>query len=291
MSQYPVESQEQLYQAVNYLLSGPGGLGQNFAGFSSYQEAWLTGNFRIPFSQSTAAALFVGNPDIALSLTEMLDDRTVKMTFAAPQPSPPFQLGNGLSVYGISSYYEYILGDFGTQIGVVECTTTYVIVRLRSAQPVTTPVAGGNVYFTSTGNFFNSTDCNARVTVTGGTDRVFISAQLNQITDYEVFSSPADLQVTVAINRYIGAINNDPTNPDYFFQFDTTVSQKVYNYSALTAAGTLNLETIFTTVIDEPDPAYYWYILEVKFRNPVGDLQVTSSKFELRSLSAQVVKQ
>jgi hypothetical protein len=49
------------------------------------------------------------------------------------------------------------------------------------------------------------------------------------------------------------------------------------------------IETVYSTLLDEPDPGYYWYILEVKY---IGtDIQVLDSDFGLRSLSTQVVKQ
>jgi len=50
-------------------------------------------------------------------------------------------------------------------------------------------------------------------------------------------------------------------------------------------------ETLFISIIDEPDRGYYWYILEVQFVNEPAVLQVTQNTFSLRSLSAQVVKQ
>lgn len=293
MSQYPVESDEQLFQAVNYLLSGPGGLGQNFSGFSSYSPAYLTGNFRIPFTQTNPAALYV--PPISLSNAEQLDDRTIKYTFASAQPAPPFALGNGLTVTGItpSTYNSTNLNI--NQIGVVECTTTYVIVRNRDiiTTPLGTYVSGGDVEYSTTGNFYNSTDCDVRVTVTGGSDRVFISGQLDNIISYEVFSAPAVLTYGVRIYRYVGVPNNSPTNPDYIFNDSATIVEKEYQFDGLTGTGTLPLqETVFTSVIDEPDPGYYRYILEVKFRNNLGgDMQVTSSEMKLRSISAQVVKQ
>jgi len=42
---------QQLQDGVNYLLSGPAGLGQNFNGFSDYSLSWQTGNPRPPYSQ------------------------------------------------------------------------------------------------------------------------------------------------------------------------------------------------------------------------------------------------
>jgi hypothetical protein len=52
MAQFPVEyagkDSEGIVEAVNYLLSGPSGLGQYFSGFSDSYTAWLRGNIRTP---------------------------------------------------------------------------------------------------------------------------------------------------------------------------------------------------------------------------------------------------
>lgn len=305
MSKFPVEStdSEGMRDAVNYLLSGPGGLGQNFAGFSDYDDYWLTGNFRTPFTQDSVAKLYV--PNVPLSNAEQIDSRTIKYTFAgAPLASAPFSPGNGLNISGIvpAAYNSSDLSAVGASIfsiGVIECTDTYVIVRTRG--PIETPlgtyVSGGVANYRLTeqsdDSFYNSTDCNARVTVTGGTDRVFLSAQLTQILSYEVLSGPVDLSVWVAVRRYKGFTNNDPVNPDYLFDPDGTISRKIYTFPGLTGTGTIDQETIFSTVIDQPPPGYYWYILEVLYEYPNGanDVQVTEAAFNLRSLSAQVVKQ
>lgn len=298
MSQFPVETGDikSIADGVNYLLSGPGGLGQNFAGFSSYTPAYLTGNFRIPFSQTDPAELYVA--PIALSNAEQLDNRTIKYTFASAQASPPFSLGNGLSVSGItpSTYDSSELRDAGysiVQIGVVECTTTYVIVR--TLNPISgslgTYVSGGEISYTSM-DTLNSTDCDVRVTVTGATDRVFISSQIDQLIRYEVGASTEDLTIYVDITRYQAFPNNNPVNPDYIFDNAYTVTEKVYEFTGLTGTGSLDLlETVFTAVVDSPDPGYYRYILEVYFTSSGPDLQVFEDEFTLRSISAQVVKQ
>jgi hypothetical protein len=52
MSQYPVEftlkDSEGVIEAINYALSGPSGLGQNFSGFNDSFPAWIRGNIRTP---------------------------------------------------------------------------------------------------------------------------------------------------------------------------------------------------------------------------------------------------
>jgi len=76
MSQFPVEysnkDSESLIEAINYALSGPGGLGQNFSGFSDSYTAWLRGNIRSPSTvagyttpahgASGASTITVSNP-------------------------------------------------------------------------------------------------------------------------------------------------------------------------------------------------------------------------------------
>jgi len=286
MSQYPVESQEQLYQAVNYLLSGPSGLGQNFAGFSSYAPAYLTGNYRTPFTQTTPRKLYV--QPFALATSEFVDGRTLKFTFASAQPTPPFVPGDLVIVAGVSnSWYDYRWNP----IGVISCTTTYCYVRTGNIYtPPFEPIGYGGTIGLSLMGADNSTDCNARVTVTGATDRVFISGQLDQTVHYEVLSGSQDLTVNTKVNRYIGFINDDPVNPDYLFDPDGTVAEKVYTFTGLTGTGTLPLvETVYSTLLDAPDKGYYWYILEVRYSGT--NIEVTQVDVGLRSLSAQVVKQ
>jgi hypothetical protein len=297
MSQFPISTDNGITEGVNYLLSGPSGLGQNFAGFASYTPTrYLTGNFRIPFSQATAAALYVTG--IGISNAQQLDNRTIKYTFTgAPLAQAPFNLGNYLIIKNVipATYNSASLKAAGasiSQIGVVECTTSYVIVR--TVGPIIDAlgayVSGGTIAY-DVMDAYNSTDCDVRVTVTGATDRVYVGAQLDQKINYEVTSGPADMTVYVAINRYKAFINSDPVNPDYIFEIDGTVVEKAYDYTGLTGVGTLPLiETIFATIVDKPVPAYYRYILEVYFQTDSGTIYVTQDELRLRSIAAQVVK-
>jgi hypothetical protein len=320
MAQYPVDSEDGLYEAVNYLASGPAGLGQNFQGFSAYvdpqntnadgdsvpvPEGYLTGNFRRPYVYNVPTELYVD--DIALSNAEALSPKTVKFTFASTQATVPFLTGQIIESYDIteSGTGESFNSSWGP-VGVVSCTTDYVIVQTPDDYTYQTYVSGGFVYLTTTGNFYNSTDCNARVNVTGAQDRVFISAQINNIINVNnLDSSNGPFQYTVAINRYVGFLNNDPVNPDFLFIPDTstgsedgTIALKRYQFDPVPGATILpNIETIFSTIVDEPDPGYYWYILEVGFRSydyttdTFGDVEVTSSELGLRSISVQVIKE
>jgi hypothetical protein len=299
-AKFPVEisDQEGIVDAINYLLSGPAGLGQNFAGFSSFTPAWLTGNFRAPYTTSSVALLTVA--PIALSTSEMLDGRTFKFTFNSAQPSPPFANGNGITVDATTD--PFYNDTYGT-IGVIECTTTYCIVRTNTSYAIEPPATGGNI-FLITGTSALDTDANARVTVTGGTYRVFVSGQLAQLISYDV-TTAGNLKVTVEINKYYGFPDPLPINPDIKFNYRSTIAKRIYTYAGLTGTGTLPLlETVFSTVVDQPDPnqapttdpefswtGYFWYILDVSFEFTSGVGSITTDEFGFRSLSAQVVKQ
>jgi hypothetical protein len=359
---YPLENlnSSQALDGLNYVLSGPSGLGQDFQGFQSYAPAWLTTNFRTPYSapglirlaegvsgQSTltitngvqgivvgmtvtgpgigAAATVTAIADnvltlsaantadlydfyvtfapaviprvyvapIALGPSAWLDPYTWRHEFLVPETAPPFVPGNNITVSGVTpSDYD---GGY-TPIGVVECTTDYVIARTRSAFPDPGPGSGGTVELYNTtqypSEFVLSTDCNLKVTVTGPTDRVFITAQLLNTLSYTATTS-SDLLYIVSINRYAGSPNSDPVNPGFFFEFEERITERQYTFTGLTGTGTLSpVETIFSTFVDTGiDAGYYWYILDVSFQKLTGDIEVTESELGLRSMTTQVVKQ
>jgi hypothetical protein len=290
MAKFPVEVSDQdgIVEAVNNLLSGPSGLGQNFAGFSSYAPGWLTSNFRVPYTQATAVQLYVA--PIAITQSEMLDSRTFKFTFATEQSAPPFINGNNINIENSDNgFYD---GSYSGP-GVIQCTTSYVIVRTISSYAIQPASPNGEV-FLYTGASALSTDANAKVTVTGGGDRVFISGQIDNVIGYEQTEN-STLTYTVQIQRYYGFPNNDPTNPEFRFNPDgdnSIIAQKIYTYPGLNGSGSIPLqETIFTAIFDTPNVGYYWYILETGFEFTTGPGEINSSEFGLRSLSAQVVKQ
>lgn len=302
MPQFPVDSQQGIIDGLNYVLSGPGGLGQDFQGFSSSGSGLqfdLTGNNRLPYTVENFNSFPIPNVSIyvapiAISTVEFLDNRTIKATFATPYspgfaPLVPGQ-GYGLTGTGFTpSDYDDLITYECYQIGVVTCTNTYVTFRLASP---TTPIAsgtGGSISIESMG-FNLSTDCNAKVTVTGGEDRVVISAQLNNQIFYDCPTS-GSFYYEVSVNRYKAFTNFDPTNPNYLFNLDGTVAFKSKLIPVVAGPSSTEVEeTIFTSIIDQPGPGYYWYILEVKFVDNSGPVTVTNCIFTQRSLSAQVVK-
>ena len=283
-SQYPLLKTEDPIAAINYLLSGPGGLGQLFKGFSSSDTAYVTGNYRTPFSQSNLANFHVA--PINLATSQMLDNRTIKFTYAIVQSTPPFALGNTVSVSGVAN--DFYNGSY-TPIGVVESSYGYCIVRLNNEYPLELSSAGGTISLDAQSSnfhdpYFLSTDCNAKIQIQGATDRVFISAQLNALMNY-VATYDSVLEYTVSVNRYSGYPNNNPVNPDYFFLFDKTIATRTYRLRC--PAGTDSvpptppvtdylidapyIDTVFASAIDNPGLGYYWYILEVAFAVNSGE--------------------
>jgi hypothetical protein len=366
MSQYPILADSGQLEVLNYVASGPSGLGQNFQGYAAWSPGYINPNFRVPYvsvswtrvcvglvGENTvivtpnASGIVVGMtvsgygvtpgttvtalgptsdtgtvitlsdvnlddfdndllfnpavipqiyiPAIYLNNAELLDPYTWKFYFATTQPSPPYVLGTDITVYDVDpSDYN---GDYAP-IGVVQCTTEYVIAKTTNPYTADPYVSGGYILVFNTSQqpkvYTLSTDCNEKITVTGGTDRVFISAQLNNIISYTA-TIATDLNYAVAINRYKGFPNNDIANPGYYFQFDKLISKRVYQYTGLNGTGVLdNVETVFGTLPDTGiAPGYYWYIMDVSFQrtNDPSDLQVTQSTLGLRSMSTQVVKE
>jgi hypothetical protein len=372
MSQFPLnynnQDSDNAVDAINYVLSGPSGLGQNFAGKSGYNITYLTGNFRAPYTLATVSVNALGGSGLSTITVDSvegikegnyvmqnnitpgtkvapggidIDTKVITLTNANtatvsglvtfsdsedaqlyvapisltsvvwispfvvrinyPDQTPPFALGNPIRISGNSqSIYNY----YYTGAGVIESTRTYSLVR--STRSIANPGTGtgGTATFYNTlqppagsdlpaPNDWVQTDCNAYATVTGPTDRVFISAQLDQVISY-LAAANSDIRITVAINRYKVSNINDQLDPQYRNIFDATIAQRSYIRSVTTGSGTLsNIETTFSTFIDEPNPAYYNYRLEVLFRivNATGSCQITTDKVDVRALSTQVVKQ
>ncbi|CAB4127595.1 hypothetical protein UFOVP94_10 [uncultured Caudovirales phage] len=319
MSQYPVEDSTGLYNAVNYLLAGPGGLGQNFSGFSDYQPAYVRGTFSQPFTISSTLTNTTTNlpPLWTAGPFNVTDAFPLNVNTATnttqnfqidfdPQSSPPFLTGDVVATYEINDdpyTGNYSYADPG--FNVLSCTTSSVILQTNNSYEYGAFVPGSGTiqkrntnYRTQTGYKYVSTDCNARVTVTGPTDKVFISAQAKMTFTYTC-TDYSEFDLVVAVNRY----KPNSTAPlaqgtDYGFNFDKTISQTTKHYTSNTGTFTIDAgDNIFTTVIDQPSFGYYWYILEISFNISangdyyLGDASPGTFLLGLRSLTAQVIKQ
>jgi len=308
MSQYPVQTQQGLYQAVNYLLSGPSGLGQNFAGFSAYQTAYVRGTYTRPFTISstltnyppswttapiaitTGSVLNVSNPTSATNY--------IQLSFT-PQSYPPFLVGDTVLVSNVidSPYTDNWNGYFNS--GVLSVSTNTVILSTPSTYSYghITNLSSATIQKNNL-NTFISTDANARVTVTGPSQLIAITSQLSLQFTYTC-TTASQFDLVIAVNRYVPTTTAPlPAGVDYTFAFDKTISQQVSTFTS-TSSGTINLgSTIFSTVLDTPGFGYYWYITEISFNNVsqtgttyIGNAAPGIMAIGLRSLTAQVIKE
>ena len=309
MATFPIEPSdtEGITDAVNYLLSGPAGLGQNFQGFSAYLPAYLRPSRRQPWSLPIDSTL---NPSIYLAIP--ISDAApvggnpssqIILTFATPQATAPFQYGDRVDISGVvddgGGNPPYSYDDTGYTV--TECTTTTVTLVYYFSDGTfdsyiwANYISGGDVgrdYM----NYDNDTECNGRVTVTGPTTQVFVSAQLNLEWEYTC-TNANDYAVVVSITRLRGFPTDIAGSNDYLFADTVLISEKTFAKSATVGSGSDVLEAIFTTVLDGPnlDFGYYWYILTVNFvmpqTEPPYDITIGRATTGLRSLTAQVIKQ
>jgi len=234
---YPVDTNDGLLEAVNYLLSGPTSLGQNFEGMSATGDAvlnsfgdvvvpsgavWVTGTNNLPFVSDTIVTI----PDPA----------------TGPWP----------------------------------------------------------------------TDCNAQVSVTGPTDRVFLSNYINAAFDY-INGDGAGCEVQLFLTRYKAYVRDtaipfyppyntnipaygknqlDPLDANYSWYFDAALlgKSRVEVTSVSPPNGTVALDNIFVNIIDSPGIGFYWYVIELQFYPAASTAEVTSIKLGERSFTAQVIK-
>ena len=301
MAQYPVETGSGVTDALNYLLSGPAGLGQNFAGFSTYKSAYLIGTFRAPFTQAistttTAPSWYIA--PISISNVTQLNVQSGKTpnlewTFTTPQATPPFAVGQ--TIRGDTTWVpDYYNGNDGA---VVYCSTTSVITQYK--EPLAWPpiTSYGSIYV-SNNDIVVSTDANARVTVTGPTEQVFITSQLTLNFDTLV-TSATSITVLCQISRYAAEIDLSQQGAvDYIFNpspddANYIVSQQSKTFTVTTSTTNVDAgQFIFTTVLDQPNFGYYWYINEVTITSGNEDYaKVQNVTAGLRSLTAQVIKQ
>jgi hypothetical protein len=296
MSKFPVESQDTagITDSLNYVLSGPGSLGQPAQGFNSSSAVYITGNERLPYVSTALSKLYVA--PISLGSSVWLDDFTWQYNFASAQPSAPFTIGNNVTVAGVTpSAYNYYYDD----IGVVACTTTYVIVRSAISRPnpgsagTGGTVSLGVLVFNSpaidgTANVTLTTDCSGIVSVIGGQQNVnvsaFITARGTDDMAYTVTTAGL-IDFTVQLNRYKA---NNLGN----YIFDVTVAEQVnhLNFASITAP--ILVDTAFPTILDSPGPGQYLYALELKFIPTSSSINITINNIQVgrRNLTAQVIK-
>jgi hypothetical protein len=275
-AKYPVEisDQEGIVDAINYLLSGPAGLGQNFDGFSDYNPAYLTGTFRAPFTvpitTTPPPSLYQAPINISNITVPANPGAIIDVTYSSAQSPVPFAEGDTVRISGATPDFY----DDTYNRSVLEVSGTGVVLQYPSELTWPAYVSGGTIGKNAS-NTDVSTDCNGRVTVFGPTDKVFLSAQLNLDFTYAC-STASEWDIRIKIDRYAGFPTEVAGDNEFLFDLDTNgnpvVSEQVTHYSESTSGTSGNVEYIFTTVLDQPSFGYYWYILDIEFSTLDPDL-------------------
>lgn len=235
MANYPINGgdDQSLLDAVNYVASGPSGLGQPNVGFNTSVTGFVTGNYRVPYNNATLCLL--NTSAIPLGNSYWLDDYTWKYEFASAQPSPPFAIGNNITVSGVTpSDYD---GTYD-RTGVVYCDENYVVVKSTGAYPNPGVTGTGGEAYLAVANFdfpttndsvLLSTDCNGIISVVGPEDFVNLSAQISTGTIVGSVVEPGsngNFGISTQLNRYKAYNSGTAANPQYFYNFDTTVAEQ-----------------------------------------------------------------
>lgn len=297
MAQFPISDNQGLEAAVNYLLSGPAGLGQNYDGFSSYIPAYFKANFRnrqpytFPDNTTLQKSWYLTRAISNIVPSTPTPSTTITVTFATPYSNAPFQFGDVLGITGVTETGPGV--SYNGIYLVFSCTAAAVVLYSPTvtSQTYKTYVSGGTLVRNFT-NLMRNTDCGAGVSVTGPSDRVFISSQLT--LNYEWFATDplSEWDIVVRIDRSVarptnieiaGSTTQQGDSARFIYQFQETVFEKIYHTSVADqgggTSGTDTLETIFTTVIDtELAAGFYAYDLKIGFfTTPTDTIYVLGS--------------
>lgn len=270
--------QQEIEDYVEYLMSGPAGLGQNFSGASAYTPAYLTGTIRAPFTvpittnpppQLTIDPIAITNITV-LDINVDGESRNIQIDFT-PQANPPFKQGQSCLISGVDpDFYD---GFYGRSI--VSCTTSSLVLQSRIFYTWPPYISGGDISLSSVSYIDGdgdpddtpiSSDTFGTVTVTGPTDIVFVAAQLALDFTYTC-TTASEWDITVKINRYFGVSPDDPLDPQIVFAEPVTISEQTTHYSESTSGTASAGQNIFTTVLDSPSFGLYRYFAEVYFYN------------------------
>ena len=300
MAVYPIEigDDQGIVDVINYVASGPSGLGQPNVGFNRSTTAYITGNFRLPYSNTNYAQTYVA--PIALGNSYWLDDYTWKHEFATPQIIPPFALGNNITVSGVTpSDYD---GTY-SRVGVVEVTEDYVIARAANPYPNPGVVGTGGevsleaIYFDfpTTDDYIRvSTDCNGILSVVGPEDYVNLSAIITTENALGITGkviepgSNGDFKFSTQLNRYKAYNSGTAQNPQYFYDFDATVAEHTQTFFLTGGTGqivTLSIDASSGTKVDTT-PSGYYAIIESYQMTTSGLGQYQSFSIDLPSSAA-----
>ena len=258
ISKYPIEISdgEGIVDAINYLLSGPAGLGQNFDGFSDYSPLVMRPTFARPFTLPATTTLdaswYLRLAATSAGPTPSNPTQFITIGFAG-YTDAPFQFGDTLRLTGFE--------DSGLPYGVDAALDTPTGTKATLATTTTFgPLATTTVTGTGSG-------AKVSVTLTAGASTPYTSG--NTVTQVDIFNvgtgytvgdtikilgsalggtSPAN-DLTLTVNAVDAEFYNDS-----YFVYSSTAStvtlytQPVYNWPTVTVLGKINRAFINTAI-------------------------------------------
>ena len=271
---YPLNDGSNATDAINYLLSGPSGTGQNFAGNSSIEINVLRPSYGFdPFyGQPPGGAPFIrpvfNTLNSWLFYAKAINNavivgsnptKQVTFTFTTPFATAPFALGDQLYVIGITPT------DYNGYWTVFSSTTTQMVCFREEAQTYPAFVSSVGGMIRDFRNVQQITDMQAEVTVTGGSDRVIVSSQADIL--FAWFGAPSTFRFDILV-QVLRFKKQGPESPQPYV-LDGVVIQRNYGLSntSFPTTGDSTVIPAFTSFIDGPnlDIGTYNYALAVTF--------------------------
>lgn len=309
MAQYPISDQQGIIDGLNYVLSGPGSLGQSFQGYSSNTTTAITGNIIDPTTGEVASGLPITTVYLQYYLTDCqvrtsVSGGTDKVVISG-QANIDFDytsLADSGCQYTVAinryraypnnstNYHDYL---FFEQKTIASHTYNFAL-PTTSAGLATVSATGTKIGYAqpSTGSLVYPVDYiqpGVNATVGSGSDAV-IQIQIA----YGVAGTYNNLntKITVISAGSSWAIGDTIVIPGADLGGVTGVNDLTLTVTGLTGSTpTITQETIFTNIIDQPDLGYYLYVIELQWYALTGAFTIDSGSMNVRSISAQVVKQ
>jgi hypothetical protein len=245
MPQYPIQQNDSqgIYEALNYLLSGPAGLGQNYNGVSAFDTVYLRAvpplnqPYTVPTTTSLDPLLYIDwtvTGAAPVSPSPGTDQIYINFTSSTTLTADPFQFGDILTVTGVTpSQYNGTWTVLKNQLFTGTTGRVYLF-KLNTYITYPSYSSGGRIGRDWT-NQPLGTDCIAQVAVQGGTDQPFVSAQIGAAFDYIQIGGATDswYDMVYAITRYAVIPSNQPNSVNgYLYNYQSTITRQTQPYQA-----------------------------------------------------------
>lgn len=311
MPQFPISDSQGIIDGLNYVLSGPGSLGQNFQGYSSNTPLSLSGDIFDPNTGQIVNSLPIATGFLQYYLTDCQNrigvsggtDRVVlsgqinnAFTFTTPEYCDlqytvainryVAQQNRNLNYNDYLFYFEETVASHVYNYNLDTNTGGLVAVTSAGVKPAfAAPATGSLVYPVD----FVAVGVNA-ATGTGNAANIAVKMAYGAAGNY----NDDNTQVTVNFPGDNWTVGSTIVIPGTSVAGGATPANDLTLTATTVSAGStvpITQETIFTNIIDQPALGYYLYVLELQWYALTGSITIDSSNLEVRSLSAQVVKQ